>query len=89
MSRVNRVLPPLVQCIANCNGRRSTVVIDDGRTDGSGHLPGSRNGLLESLRSLPVWLPGTASDAPKRNVIVLLCYLFTCVLAFGLLWTVF
>lgn len=64
-------------------------MIDDGRTDGPDHLSGSRNDILESLRSLPVWLPGTASDAPKRNVIVLLCYLFACVLALGLLWTVF
>ena len=61
---------------------------DDGSTDGSDRLPGSRNGRPDSRRLLLVGLPGTASDAPKRNVIVLLCYLFAGVLALGFLWTV-
>ena len=32
-------------------------------------------------------VPGAAANAPKRNVLVALGYLFVCVLAAGLLWT--
>jgi hypothetical protein len=32
-------------------------------------------------------VPGVAANAPKRNVLVALGYLFVCVLAAGLLWT--
>ncbi|GAA0509760.1 hypothetical protein SAMN04488066_10867 [Halorubrum aquaticum] len=37
--------------------------------------------------SLTRYVPGAATNAPKRNVLVVLAYLLTCVLAVGLLQT--
>ena len=41
---------------------------------------------IEVLRSLPRYLPGTALNAPKRNALVLLVYLFGLLFFAGILW---
>ena len=44
---------------------------------------------VDTLRSLPWYLPGTALNAPKRNVLVVLVYGFAFLLLAGTLWTYF
>jgi|AntRauMinimDraft_4_1070384.scaffolds.fasta_scaffold00067_26 hypothetical protein len=41
----------------------------------------------DARRSLSEWLPGIALNAPKRNVIVVLLYVFGLLLVAGVLWT--
>lgn len=60
--------------------------MDDGRPEEPDQRGGSHDAL--HLRSLPKLLPGTARNAPKRNVLVVLSYLLVCVLAVGLLRTI-
>lgn len=60
-------------------------MIDETRSDDPDHRSESRS---VPHRSLPELLPGAAPNAPKRNVLVLLAYLFVCVLVAGLLWRV-
>lgn len=43
----------------------------------------------EALQTLPRYLPGTALNAPKRNVLVVLAYAFAFLLLAGTLWVVF
>ena len=42
--------------------------------------------LAEALRALPRYLPGTALNAPKRNALVVLVYIYVFVLLAGMLW---
>ncbi|MDZ5810171.1 hypothetical protein U4E84_02225 [Halorubrum sp. AD140] len=57
-------------------------MIDENGTD-SEHRPESR---LTPIDSLTRYVPGAAANAPKRNVLVTLVYLFACALTVGLLW---
>ena len=59
-------------------------MIDEHGTDDSGHLSGVRSVSSDSLARR---VPGAAANAPKRNVLVALGYLFGCLVAAGLLWT--
>ena len=52
--------------------------------DDSDHRP---EGRPVSLDSLPKYVPGAATSAPKRNILVGLAYLFASLFAVGLLWT--
>jgi hypothetical protein len=59
-------------------------VIEDHSENEPGRRRESRSIRLASLTRR---VPGAAANAPKRNVLVGCVYLFTCLLAGGLLWT--
>ncbi|GAA0555168.1 hypothetical protein ABNG02_11165 [Halorubrum ejinorense] len=59
------------------------IVIDENTDDDASHTSASRPVPLGSLARR---VPGAAANAPKRNVLVALAYLFACFFAAGLLW---
>ncbi|MFC5135001.1 MULTISPECIES: hypothetical protein [Haloferacaceae] len=60
-------------------------MIDENRNEDPDHRSESRS---VPFRPIPKLLPGAVPNAPKRNALVLLAYLFVCVLVAGLLRTV-
>jgi hypothetical protein len=60
-------------------------ITSDTMTDSNDRFRISRS-ATETLESLPRYLPGAALNAPKRNALVVLVYVFALLLLAGKLW---